>query len=129
MNFVAGLFRVLYPEFQNTVTYPDQVIDYWAGIAECMVRKPAWKKQWLTGVYLYTAHQLVLWRQNQISAESGGVPGQSGGIANTKTVGQATIGYDTVSSSEKDAGYLNLTNYGKQFIHMARLFGAGVIQL
>ncbi len=129
MTFTAGLFRVLYPEFRDTVAYPDQVVDYWAGIAQAQVLKCAWRKQWLTGVYLYTAHQLVLWMQNQRTANAGGVPGQSGGIANTKTVGQATIGYDTASSSEKDAGYWNLTNYGKQFIHMARIFGAGAIQL
>ncbi len=75
------------------------------------------------------AHELVLAAQNAKAAQVGGSPGQQGGIANSKTVGSVTVSYDASTSTEKDAGYWNLTTYGKQFIRLARIFGAGAIQL
>lgn len=84
---------------------------------------------WEQGVKLYVAHEITLAAQNQKAAATGGSPGQSGGIANSKTVGSVSVGYDTTSTAEKDAGWWNLTNYGKQFIRLARIFGAGAIQL
>lgn len=127
--FTPGAFRATFPEFSDNVAYPDQMINFWSGFAQSMLRECVWKSQWLTGVYLYTAHELVLARQNTKTAAAGGIPGQSGGIANTKTVGSATVGYDTTSTAEKDAGYWNLTNYGKQMYRLIRIFGAGCIQL
>ncbi len=128
-TFVVGQFRAAFPEFADTVAYPDAQISFWAELAQVELNQCLWKTRWLTGVYLYTAHELVLARQNKKTADVGGVPGQSGGIANTKTVGSATVGYDTTSTAEKDAGYWNLTNYGKQFIRLVRIYGAGCIQL
>lgn len=81
------------------------------------------------GIFLYTAHEVTLEAQSISAAKINGTPGQQPGQANTKTVGSATIGYDTVTASEKDAGWWNLTTYGKQFIRLARLFGAGALQL
>ncbi len=78
---------------------------------------------------LYVAHEITLAMQNEKAASVGGVPGVSGGIANTKTVGSVTVGYDAQTTSEEKAGYWNLTIYGKQFIRLARIFGAGAIQL
>lgn len=128
-TFTAGAFRAAFPEFANTELYPDPQIDFWAELAQAQVNQCRWGNQWLRGVYLYTAHELVLARQNAQAAAVGGNPGQQGGIANTKTVGNATIGYDASTSTEKDAGWWNLTTYGKQFIRLARIFGAGCVQL
>lgn len=129
MEFTPGAFRAAFPEFADTVVYPDAQVEFWAALAQAQVNQCAWKTQWLTGVYLYTAHELVLAAQNAKAAKIGGAPGQQGGIANTKTVGSATVGYDAATSTEKDAGYWNLTTYGKQFIRLARVFGAGCVQL
>lgn len=122
-------FRTAFPEFESTVIYPTALITLWSGVAEQMVPQRLWKTMWTTGCQLYTAHELVLAAQNQKSANSGGVPGTSGGVANTKTVGSVSVGYDAATTTEKDAGYWNLTTYGKQFIRLARIFGAGAVQL
>lgn len=127
MNIPA--FRSAFPEFTNTEVYPTAMIEFWADLAECQVRKCVWKKKWAAGVNLYVAHELVLAAQNVRTAKFGGAPGTFGGIANNKTVGTATVGYDSVSASEKDAGYWNLTNYGKQFYRLTQIFGAGALQL
>jgi hypothetical protein len=72
---------------------------------------------------------VTLAAQNQKAGVIGGVPGGNSGPASSKTVGSVTVAYDTAQTAEKDAGYWNLTTYGKQFIRLARMFGAGCIQL
>jgi hypothetical protein len=93
------------------------------------VLQTIWKNAWLHGVSLYVAHELVLANQNIKAASVGGSPGQSAGVATSKTVGTATVSYDATSISEKDAGFWNLTNYGKQFYRLVKIFGARPIQL
>lgn len=122
-------FRTAFPEFTDAEKYPTPMITFWATLAEAQVRQCVWKTQWTIGVQLYTAHELVLAAQAVEVAKSGGSPGTFGGIANTKTVGSVTIGYDTTQNSEKDAGYWNKTNYGLQFFRLMRIYGAGAIQL
>ncbi len=122
-------FRAAFPEFSSTSKYPDAQITFWATLAEKQVVDAIWTDSKTTGVQLYVAHEITLAAQNAQAASFGGAPGQQGGIANTKTVGSATVGYDSNTNTEKDAGYWNLTNYGKQFIRLARMFGAGCVQL
>lgn len=129
MAFEIQPFRVNFPEFNSAEKYPTPTIEFWAGLGELLVRSSIWGNAWNQGMSLYVAHQLVLAQQNQQAASLGGTPGQQGGIANNKTVGSATIGYDATTATEKDAGFWNLTNYGKQFIRLARIFGTRPIQL
>lgn len=128
-TFDIGKFRTSFPEFADTSEYPPTMVDFWLTLAEKQVRQKVWCGCWVQGVSLYLAHELVLAAQAAKSAKAGGVPGTMGGVPNTKTVGSVTVGYDSESTSEKDAGYWNLTNYGKQFIRLARIFGARPIQL
>jgi len=122
-------FRTEFPEFSDTAVYTTPEIEFWATVAEKMVLECVWKTMWTTGVKLYVAHEITLAAQNKKASSTGGSPGQSGGIANNKTVGSVSVGYDASTTTEKDAGWWNLTNYGKQFIRLARIFGAGAIQL
>lgn len=124
-----SLFRTSFPEFSDTVIYPDALILFWSNIAQCQVNQPIWCGAWHLGVSLYTAHNIVIAAQNKKAASFGGVPGTSGGIANTKTVGSATVGYDSASTTEEGAGWWNRTTYGQQFYRLAMLFGAKAIQL
>lgn len=122
-------FRQSFPEFGDFSVYPDELICFWSNVAELQVRECIWKKMWCTGVMLYTAHEVTLAVQNINAANVGGTPGLSGGVPNQKTVGAASIGYDSQANSEKDGGYWNLTNYGKQFLRLVKIFGAGATQL
>lgn len=122
-------FRLDFPEFNSLTRYPSSQIQFWATLAEAQVRECVWKEMKPYGVMLYVAHEITLAGQNQAVAKNGGVPGGSSGPVNSKTVGNASISYDTQQAAEKDAGWWNLTSYGKQFIRLARIFGAGAIQL
>lgn len=129
MTFDIALFRTNFPEFADEVAYPTPMVAMWAELAEMQVRPCIWKRAWMMGVSLYIAHEITLEAQNRKAAASGGVPGVSGGIANNKTVGSVSVGYDTTSTAEEKAGWWNLTNYGKQFYRLSQIFGAGAIQL
>ncbi len=124
-----GAFRTAFPEFADTTTYPNTMISFWAGLAEKLVLPSVWCGCTIQGVQLYVAHEITLAAQSAKAAAIGGTPGSQGGIANSKTVGSVTVSYDATTTTEKDAGHWNLTNYGKQFIRLARIFGARPIQL
>lgn len=122
-------FRTDFPEFASPEKYPDSLLTFWGGVAELQVRECVWKRMQPVGVELYVAHVITLEAQNSQAAQVGGAPGMSGGVASSKTVDRASITFDAANTAEKDAGWWNLTNYGKQFIRLARIFGAGAIQL
>jgi len=129
LTFSLSTFRGSFPEFGDTTKYPDAMLNFWLSLAMTMVPQHVWRNQWVTGVSLYIAHEITLAASNKQTAANGGTPGQNSGIANSKAVGGVNVSYDSQSNSEKNAGYWNLTNYGKQFLRLARIFGARPIQL
>lgn len=129
MTFDIAAFRKSFPEFASTEVYPTSQVQLWVNLASAQLDSTLWGTQWTIGVSLYVAHELTLASQNARAAAVGGSPGQQGGIASSKTVGSVSVGYDPSSTTEKDAGYWNLTTYGKQFIRLVRIFGAGCYQL
>lgn len=128
-TFDPAQFRAAFPEFADPVAYPTPQLTFWGAFAAGQLSQDIWGASWTVGVYLYVAHEITISRQNLKSAAVKGTPGTFGGVANTKTVGKATVGYDSASTSEKDAGFWNLTTYGKQLYRLIRLFGAKVVQL
>lgn len=122
-------FRSEFPEFSDTAVYPDAQLTLWSTLAEQLLPKCVWNNTWEFAVKLYTAHEITLAAQNAKAGAIGGVPGSSGGIANSKTVGSVSVGYDSAVTSEKDAGWWNLTTYGKQLYRLIQIFGSRCIQL
>ena len=129
MAFSIPLFRQMFPEFADEALYPDVQITFWSSLATAQVNVDRWGAQAPIGINLYTAHEMTLAAQNLKAGNVGGPPGGQSGPANSKTVGSVTVAYDTQQTAEKDAGWWNLTTYGKQFIRLARIYGAGVVQL
>lgn len=122
-------FRSEFPEFADTAAYPNAQLDFWATLAEKQLRINIWDDTRDFAVKLYVAHEVTLARQNFQAAQVGGSPGQSSGIANSKTVGSVSASYDAASQTEKDAGWWNRTTYGQQLWRLIQIFGAGCIQL
>lgn len=129
MAFDVAGFRKSYPEFSDTGRFTDGMINNWATIATALVNPSAWGTQVGLGINLYVAHEITLQAQSVATAALGGTPGQQSGPVNSKTVGSVTAAYDTQQIAEKDAGHWNATMYGKQFLRLSRIFGAGAIQL
>lgn len=128
-TWTNSAFRAAFPEFADLTKYPEAQLTMWSGVAQIQVNACRWGSQTLFGWQLYVAHEVTLAAQNQKAASVGGVPGGTSGPTSSKTVGSVTVQYDTQSTAEKDAGWWNLTTYGKQFIRLARMFGAGPVQL
>lgn len=122
-------FRQQFPEFADTTKYPTPMVTMWSSVGDKLVNVDYWNDMKDFAVSLFTAHNLVLAKNNLDANAVGGTPGQTAGPAQSKTVGAASVSYDTQSSLELNAGHWNLTTYGKQFIRYARMFGAGGVQL
>lgn len=122
-------FRANFPEFADIARFPDSMLNFWGTFATAQVNVNRWGLQAPLGVMLYVAHEITLQAQDQKTANLGGMSGTVSGPANSKTVGSVTVAYDTQQTAEKDAGWWNLTTYGKQFFRLSRTFGAGCVQL
>lgn len=129
MAVTEAQFRVNFPEFTANPPYTTQMIVFWLAVATKQVRACVWQDQVDLGIQLYVAHNCVLEAQAAKAAATGGSPGAATGITNNKSVDKVSVGYDTITAAEADAGNWNLTTYGMRFIHMSRLFGASGIQL
>lgn len=122
-------FRADFPEFGDTTAFPNSGVTYWLTLGGKLLNASRWDDLLDTGLELFIAHNLVLERQAQKAAAFGGVPGVSTGPTSGKTVDKVTVSYDTSAAMEPDAGHWNLTIFGTRFIALARMVGAGGMQL
>jgi hypothetical protein len=116
------------PAFADPVMFPDAEIQFWLDAASILLTC-RWGSALGIGTVLFVEHNLALTAAATPAPGSGMVPGIYGGIATSKSVGSVSVSYDTNRGTEADAGHWNLTVYGERFIRMARLIGAGPIQL
>ena len=121
-------FRSAFPEFSDDTKYPDAMIQLWSDHATCLIVSDRWGCALQMGVFLMTAHFIVIAAGNAKAGEAGATPG-GGGAITSKSVGSASVSYDTSNSLEEGGGHWNQTIYGRQFLNMARLIGAGCNQL
>ncbi len=122
-------FRANFPEFASATKYPSAQIAYWETVSEKVISEKIFGDLTDHARSLFVAHNLTLQAQNVSTSSNGGAPGFSGGIVASKSVGSASISYDTGSSAEEGAGSYNLTIYGKQLYRLMKMFGAGCIQI
>lgn len=122
-------FRSNFPEFGNVTKYDENVIVFWSTFSEDTINSVRFGNMYERAVMLSTAHYLVLATQNIKAENVGGNAGEMSGPKSAKTVGAVSVSMDTNAVLEKDAGHWNSTSYGKMFIHLARVFGQGAIQL
>jgi len=120
-------FRVDFPEFSDTTTYPDSLINFWLGIGVVRLN-PVWGALLNQGLELFTAHFIAISALNQKSVAAGGIPGMQRGVISGEFA-EISVTYDTASATLKDMGHWNLTIYGTQFQELANLVGMGPIQV
>ena len=125
MTISATDFRAIFPEFNSSATYPNGQVDFWIGFAYNFLNPYRWGNSINHGAALFVAHNLALEAKAQASAAGGGVPGGEVGPVSSKSVGPASVSYDTGSGAEVNAGHWNLTTYGTRFIRLARMMGSG----
>lgn len=129
MAVTSAQLRADFIEFASTTNYPDATINFWLVVAGKLLRPTVWLDMLDPATELFVCHQLVLARRNTATAATGGVPGQLTGSLSAKAVDKVSAGYDASDIKLTDGGYWNLTTYGVQFLQLARMFGAGGVQL
>ncbi|MBJ9624597.1 DUF4054 domain-containing protein [Burkholderia multivorans] len=122
-------FRQSFPEFDDTTTYPDSLVQFWMTVAVSLVNAERWGELTDLGIALVTAHHLALAVKDQEMAAVGGVPGQVTGPQSSKAVDKVSASYDTASVAIKDGGFWNATMYGVRYLSLAMMMGAGGMQL
>lgn len=130
MAFDIAQFRQHFPEFGDTVRYPDPQIEFWSSIGEICLIEDRWKTLYAQGMELFVAHNITMATQNLDVADAGGDPGSAAsGPVQSKTVGSVSKSYDSQAIAEQNAGQWNATSYGRTLIRLARMIGVGAHQV
>lgn len=122
-------FRQAFPEFANTALYSDTMVSTWITVATSLVNPLRWMELTDLGVELVTAHHLALSARDQNAAAVGGVPGTMTGPTASKAVDKVSTSYDTGAATLDNAGFWALTSYGIRYLSLARMMGAGGMQI
>lgn len=129
MAVTTASFRASFPVFASAVTYPDAMVAMWLAVAVQSVNPARWSTLADLGVSLYTAHELTIEGMIAKQAQRGVAPTGRQGIQTSKSADGVSVSYDVSTTSEKDAGHWNTTVYGTRYYRMARMMGAGPIQV
>lgn len=122
-------FRQSFPEFADATRYPDSLVTFWLDVVTRMLNPDRWADMLDIGLSLALAHHLVLAVRDQNTAQAGKVPGTVLGMQTSKSVDTVSVSYDVSAVTNEGGGFWNMTSYGVRFLGMARLFGAGGVQL
>lgn len=124
MAITSAQFRIDYPEFATIATYPDSAVNYFLTLAYQLLNADRWNTQLDMAAELFVAHNLVLEQRASLESATGQVPGSMTGPISNKSVDKVSIGFDTGSAANKDAGHWNLTIYGNRLYRLMKMFGA-----
>jgi hypothetical protein len=129
MTVTPAQLRSDFPEFANATTYPDSLVTMWLTVANSLVNPNRWVELTNLGIELVTCHHLAISARDQLAAAVGGAPGEVKGPTASKSVDKVSVSYDTAAVTLSDAGFWNATQYGTRFIGLARMMGAGGLQV
>ncbi|WP_446903001.1 DUF4054 domain-containing protein [Burkholderia sp. YIM B11467] len=125
---IAG-FRQTFSEFSDATKYPDSLVQIWLTVAVSLVNPTRWMELTDIGIGLVTAHHVALATRDINMAAVGGVPGQIAAPQSSKSVDKVSASYDTGAVAVKDGDFWNGTMYGIRFLTLARMMGAGGLQV
>lgn len=122
-------FLAAMPGFANTILYPPMMIAMYLKLANKRLNYQRWGETMPLGSMLWAAHFLTLDAQDIVAASSGKLVGAPSNPMASKSLGGASISYDTSSGTEVNAGHWNSTGFGRRFIRFCRMAGMGGIQI
>lgn len=130
------LFRSIFREFAEPDTSPDDAITFYIGLATNFLNgsESSVGQRWDAtsldyGIGLFVAHHLALSQRAVATAQAGGIPGDVRGPATAKTIDKVSTSYDTKAVTWENEAFWSQTTYGVRLVDLARMFGAGGVQL
>lgn len=138
MTVTPANLRTDFPEFASETDYPTSTMQYWIDVAGLMLNAKRWPTRTSPntgrsildlGTELFTAHNLVLERNNQRAAVRGGAPGARPGVIASEAGAGVSVSYDTGGGINPNDGHWNTTTFGTRFMELVRMVGAGPITI
>lgn len=128
MTITVASFRTAFPAYGDPTVYQDGQVQFYIDFAYQMLRSERWGSVIDQGASLFVAHFLSTDALAK-AAGIGGIPGTGVGVVDAGTIDKVTFGKNVDAIMEPDAGHWGMTVYGLQFIRIARMMGAGPIQV
>lgn len=125
----AVTFRERLPEFSDVGRYTDPVVEIQLSVAYRMLNADRWAEMLDDGVAWCAAHMLVITAAAISASDAGKAVGGISGPQASKSVGGVSVSYATQAVTFADAPFWNQSTYGIQLLTMARMIGAGGLQL
>lgn len=122
-------FRLNMPMFANVDDYPSTQFEYYLRLGVKLLPERRWDDLLDDGLTFFVAHYLVLNQRAMLAADIGADPGKVAGNETSKSVDGVSKSMDVSSISLEDGGHWNQTTFGIQFLQLARMVGAGGVQL
>lgn len=110
----------VFPEFQDTATYPDAAVTFWLDQAGFALTQAVFGQQLDLATMLWVAHNLVL---SRMGTTGGGVGALA--PATSKSVGGASKSMDPSLILSEGAGIWNGSLYGVRFYNLIRALATG----
>lgn len=122
-------FRESMPMFEDVSLYPSAQFNFYLTMGKKLLPESRWDDLLDEGLTFYVAHYLTLYQRSMLASDVGSDAGQVVGNETSKSVDSVSYSVDVSSISLTDAGHWNQTTFGIQFLQLARMIGAGGIQL
>lgn len=134
--FTLEDFYAIYPQFgRNGDEYniPREVAQMYLDVANKSLSEKRWKGSWKLGMCLYIAHYCTLYARsltNPVNGINGIIKsGQVQGLETSVSADGVSVStdYSAVIVASKNAGDMNLTTFGQQFLSLAKRIPHGFI--
>lgn len=123
MAFDIAVFRQSFPAFADETTYPDAMIEIWAGLGDKLLNVERWGDFYDEGLRFFVAHEVYLAAKAATATDTDSA--SEGGLVASLGAGPLSVSFDNQPALEKDAGHYNLTTYGKQYWRLVQIVGMG----
>jgi hypothetical protein len=130
MTTVAGI-RLLFPEFSDSSTYPNFELQMWIDLAPSFLNPCVYTDPNVLDYVtkLWVSHNVILSQTDQSASAIEAIPGQINAPTTAKTVDKVSKSMAAQLVTIGDGGMWNSTSYGIRFFQLAKMWGAGGIQL
>lgn len=125
----AAEFRGSFPQFADPALFPSAQVDFWLALGARLMNPERWGDLLDYGLQLFAAHNLSLDAASSAASGSGGIPGAVIGPVSSASVDKVSYSRDSSSAMNPDLGHWNLTTYGMRWALLARMAGAGPVQV
>ena len=120
MALTVATFRAMFPAFTEAI-HAEGRVQFWLDLSAKLLKADRWGNLYDNGQGFYVAHNLTLERQASANGGNEGAPG----LVTGKSVGPVSKSYTQQDVTFSGGGNFNLTWWGREYLKLARMVGAG----